>query len=145
MDFAATFRNNRVRIITLIVLAVMFFTAIQGMDTKDWVITVIRGLAAGAIVFLVASGLSLIFGLMDVLNLAHGELFMLGAFIGWKGVLVTIFIGSAIGTLAGMTAMLAEKKDMKMRIPFGPFLAIGAVISIFFGGELIGWYWNSLV
>jgi len=87
MDFAATFRNNRVRIITLIVLGVMFFTAIQGMETKDWVITVMRGLAAGAIVFLVASGLSLIFGLMDVLNLAHGELFMLGAFIGW-----TVFV-----------------------------------------------------
>lgn len=87
MDFAATFRNNRVRIITLIVLAVLFFTAIQGMETEDWVITVIRGLAAGAIVFLVASGLSLIFGLMDVLNLAHGELFMLGAFIGW-----TVFV-----------------------------------------------------
>jgi hypothetical protein len=34
---------------------------------------------------------------------------------------VTIFIGSAIGTLAGMTAMLAEKKDMKMRIPLDRF------------------------
>lgn len=83
MDFAATFRNNRVRIITLIVLVVLFVTAIQGMETKDWVITVLRGLAAGAVVFLVASGLSLIFGLMDVLNLAHGELFMVGAFVGW--------------------------------------------------------------
>ena len=83
MDFAATLRSNRVRLITLLVLGVMFFAAIQGMETKDWVITVMRGLAAGAVVFLVASGLSLIFGLMDVLNLAHGELFMLGAFVGW--------------------------------------------------------------
>ncbi|MFL7839041.1 MAG: ABC transporter permease subunit [Candidatus Promineifilaceae bacterium] len=83
MDFAATFRNNRVRIFTLLILAMLFFAAVQGMETKDWVITVMRGLAAGAVVFLVASGLSLIFGLMDVLNLAHGEIFMLGAFIGW--------------------------------------------------------------
>ncbi len=42
-----------------------------------------QGLSVGAITFLVASGLSLIFGLMDVLNLAHGELFMLGAYVGW--------------------------------------------------------------
>ena len=57
------------------------------METKDWLITVLRGLSVGAITFLVASGLSLIFGLMDVLNLAHGELFMLGAYVGW-----TVFV-----------------------------------------------------
>ncbi len=76
-------RKNRTRIITLSVLAVLFFTAIQGMETRDWAITVLRGLSVGAITFLVASGLSLIFGLMDVLNLAHGELFMIGAYVGW--------------------------------------------------------------
>jgi branched-chain amino acid transport system permease protein len=37
----------------------------------------------GAITFLVAAGFSLILGLMDVLNLAHGEMFMLGAYVGW--------------------------------------------------------------
>ena len=70
---------------------------------------------------------------------------MIGAFIGWKGVLLTIFMASAIGTLVGMIAMLKEKKNMKMRIPFGPFLALGAVIFIFFGNELILWYWRLLV
>lgn len=82
-----TFRKNRTRIITLAVLAFLFFTAIQGMETKDWVITVLRGLSVGAVTFLVASGLSLIFGLMDVLNLAHGEMFMVGAYVGW-----TVFV-----------------------------------------------------
>lgn len=82
-----TLQKNRVRIATFVVLALMFLAAIQGMDTEDWVITVLRGLATGMLVFLVASGLSLIFGLMDVLNLAHGELFMLGAYVGW-----TVFV-----------------------------------------------------
>jgi branched-chain amino acid transport system permease protein len=59
----------------------------QGMDTEDWVITVLRGLSVGALTFLVAAGLSLILGLMDVLNLAHGETFMLGAYVGW-----TVFV-----------------------------------------------------
>ncbi len=76
-------RNNRVLLITLAVLVVLFLLAVQGMSTSDWVITVFRGVATGAITFLVASGLSLIFGLLDVLNLAHGALFMIGAYVGW--------------------------------------------------------------
>ncbi len=76
-------KKNRARIITLAVLVFLFVTAIQGMETKDWVITVLRGLSVGAITFLVASGFSLILGLMNILNLAHGEMFMLGAYVGW--------------------------------------------------------------
>ncbi|MCB8958765.1 MAG: branched-chain amino acid ABC transporter permease [Ardenticatenales bacterium] len=76
-------RGNRTRLLTLAILTILFVTAIRGMETEDWVITVLRGLSVGAVTFLVASGLSLIFGLMDVLNLAHGELFMIGAYVGW--------------------------------------------------------------
>ncbi len=65
---------------------------------------------------------------------------MVGAFIGWKGVIVTIFAASAIGTLVGVAAMLKSRKDMKMAIPFGPFLSIGAMIYLFFGDMLINWY-----
>ncbi len=83
----ASLKKNRVRVATFVVLAVLFMTAVQGMPTEDWLITVLRGLATGMLVFLVAAGLSLIFGLMDVLNLAHGELFMLGAYVGW-----TVFV-----------------------------------------------------
>lgn len=77
-------RRNLALIITLSVLAFFYILAVQGMSTKDWVITTLRGLSVGAVIFLVASGLSLIFGLMDVLNLAHGTLFMIGAYIGWS-------------------------------------------------------------
>ncbi|MCB0029701.1 MAG: hypothetical protein KDE28_17430, partial [Anaerolineales bacterium] len=63
-------RGNRTRLLTLAILTILFVTAIRGMETEDWVITVLRGLSVGAVTFLVASGLSLIFGLMDVLNLA---------------------------------------------------------------------------
>ncbi|MCA9954586.1 MAG: hypothetical protein KC434_07695, partial [Anaerolineales bacterium] len=87
MDVLGTLKTNRTRLITLAVLAFLFFTAVQGMDTEDWVITILRGLSVGMITFLVAAGLSLILGLMDVLNLAHGEMFMVGAYVGW-----TVFV-----------------------------------------------------
>lgn len=78
-----TLRKNRTLFITLAVLVILFVLAIRGMDTADWVITLLRGIAVGAITFLVASGLSLIFGLLDVLSLAHGALFLIGAYAGW--------------------------------------------------------------
>lgn len=81
------FRKNLILLITLVVLTALFIAAAQGMSREDFVITLLRGLAVGSITFLVASGFSLIFGLLDVLNLAHGTLFMIGAYIGW-----TVFV-----------------------------------------------------
>jgi len=48
-----------------------------------WASVLLSGLTLAALFFLVAAGLSLIFGLMDVINFAHGTLFMLGAYLGW--------------------------------------------------------------
>lgn len=76
-------RVNRGRLAILAALAFFFVVALQGLDPEDWLATIMQGLSVGALTFLVASGLSLIFGLMDVLNLAHGEIFMLGAYVGW--------------------------------------------------------------
>ena len=69
---------------------------------------------------------------------------MIGAIIGWKGVLFTIFVASAVGTLSGIIVMLKARKSMKLAIPFGPFLAIGAIAYIFFGPALVLWYFNLL-
>lgn len=69
---------------------------------------------------------------------------MIGAVIGWKGVLFTIFVASAVGTLIGMLIMLKTRKTMKLAVPFGPFLAIGGITYILFGPQLINWYFNLL-
>ena len=76
-------RKNSILLITVAILIVVFAAAGQGMGSKDFVITLLRGLSVGAVTFLVASGFSLIFGLLDVLNLAQGTLYMVGAYIGW--------------------------------------------------------------
>jgi branched-chain amino acid transport system permease protein len=76
-------RKNRTLLLILAVLVILFIAAANGMESKDFVITLLRSLSVGSLTFLVASGFSLIFGLLDVLNLAHGTLFMIGAYIGW--------------------------------------------------------------
>ncbi len=68
-------RKNSLLYITLAAFLLVFIAAGQGMERKDFVITLLRGLSVGSLTFLVASGFSLIFGLLDVLNLAHGTLF----------------------------------------------------------------------
>jgi leader peptidase (prepilin peptidase)/N-methyltransferase len=65
---------------------------------------------------------------------------MIGAFLGWKGVIFTIFAGSAIGTAAGVIVAVSTGGGRRLAIPFGPFLSVGALLYLFFGPQLIGWY-----
>jgi leader peptidase (prepilin peptidase)/N-methyltransferase len=65
---------------------------------------------------------------------------MIGAFLGWKAVILTILLGSLIGSIIGIIIMVLKGKDFKYAIPFGPFLSLGAVISLFYGPSIINWY-----
>ena len=65
---------------------------------------------------------------------------MIGAFLGWKAVILTIVLSSFIGSVVGILLMVAKGKDFKYAIPFGPFLSLGAAIALFFGEEIVRWY-----
>jgi len=65
---------------------------------------------------------------------------MIGGFLGWKGVILTTLIGSLTGSIAGILLMIIKGKRWGSRIPFGPYLAIAAIISLFWGQEIIRWY-----
>lgn len=65
---------------------------------------------------------------------------MIGAFLGWKAVILTILFSSFIGSIVGIIIMALKGKDFKYAIPFGPFLSLGATISLFYGESLINWY-----
>lgn len=65
---------------------------------------------------------------------------MIGAFTGWRGVLMTVLAGSVSGAVLGGALMLLRGKGGKHPIPFGPFLAAGAAVYVFAGEALIEWY-----
>lgn len=70
---------------------------------------------------------------------------MIGALTGIKGVILTVLLSSISGTVAGIGTMIFQrKKDLKLAIPFGPFLSLGAIIYIFFGDQLINWYFKFM-
>ena len=60
---------------------------------------------------------------------------MIGAFLGWQAVPVTLMIASLIGTVVGVGVMVVQRRDSRIAIPFGPFLALGAICALFWGDQ----------
>ncbi len=79
---ASFLKNNRALVITLAIVILVIATIAQSLEPKVWMSILLSGITLAAIYFLIASGLSLIFGLMDVLNFAHGAIFVMGAYVG---------------------------------------------------------------
>jgi leader peptidase (prepilin peptidase)/N-methyltransferase len=67
---------------------------------------------------------------------------MVGSFVGWKGVLLTAFLGSLAGVVVFLPLVLLKRRAP---VPFGVFLAVGAVATVVFGNGLIAWYGALLV
>lgn len=65
---------------------------------------------------------------------------MLGAFLGWQELLLVVFLGSLAGTLVGLVGMARHGYGMQQRLPFGTFLALGALVVVFVGRPLVHWY-----
>jgi len=70
---------------------------------------------------------------------------MVGSFLGWKGAFLTIMLGAISGSLVGGALILLKKHSADNVIPFGPFLAAGAAISLFYGGDILIWYQGLLL
>lgn len=68
----------------------------------------------------------------------------IGAFLGWRAVLFSIFAGSLVGSLVGLLTLLLGKRVWSAKLPFGPYLAFGALIWMFFGETIVRWYFSLI-
>lgn len=119
---------------------VLFFIASFGVPSVTFKESVVGILIGGGSLYAVALAYLLIkkregMGGGDIKLLA-----MIGALLGWKGVLFTLFISSLVGTLTGLLVMMRQGGGMKLAIPYGPFLSIGAALYVFYGPAMVGWY-----
>ncbi|BCS53475.1 A24 family peptidase [Geobacter sp. SVR] len=105
-----------------------------------WLNSLLGILLGGGSLLLVAYGYQLLTGKEGMGGGDIKLLAMMGAFLGWKAVPFIIFTGSLAGSVVGITLMIVRKKDSKLAIPFGPYLAFGALLFIFYGRQLIHWY-----
>ena len=121
-----------------IVLFASSFYFLPEMTIKDTLLGIVAG---GGSLYAVAL---LYYLLKKQEGMGGGDiklLAMIGAAIGIKGVFFTIFAGSFFGTFLGLLIMIYTRiADSKLKIPFGPFLSMGAVLYVFFGEQLIQWY-----
>jgi leader peptidase (prepilin peptidase) / N-methyltransferase len=74
-------------------------------------------------------------GLGDVKMLAA-----IGAFLGWRGVLVSLFFGALSGAVVGLAVIAWRGGDLKSKLPFGTFLALGGLIALFAGERIVAAY-----
>jgi len=118
------------------------------MDTALLITQILNGLQLGILLFLLASGLTLVFGIMDFVNLAHGSLYMIGAFFcGW----ITLYTGSYVWGLVlalpamvvvglliefGLVKFLYQRDHLdQVLATFGLILCFDTIVQIVFGTE----------
>ena len=65
---------------------------------------------------------------------------MIGAFLGWKLMLLTLVLSSFIGSIVGVAMIVLKRGDMKYALPFGTFLAVGALVAAVAGDRIVSWY-----
>ncbi len=102
--------------------------------------SVIGVLAGGGSFYLIAVTGKAIFkkdamGMGDIKMMA-----LVGGVLGWKGVVLTTFIGSLLGSVIGVSLIFLKGREWGSRIPFGPYLAAGALVSLFWGQDILMWY-----
>jgi leader peptidase (prepilin peptidase)/N-methyltransferase len=99
------------------------------------------GAALGAgVLYAIAAGYYLVrkeegMGMGDVKMLA-----MIGAFLGWRAVILTLVLSSFAGAVIGVALLATSRGSMRFALPFGTFLALGALVAMFAGDAIITWY-----
>ena len=115
-------------------------------------VSILNGFAIGSLLFILAVGLSIVFGMMDVLNLAHGALFLVGAYLAWSllsdgatwgGFLAALGTASLVRLLAGgvlsvMTEPLARRSILDQALfTLGVSLVVAMVLWIVYGNDAL--------
>ncbi len=70
---------------------------------------------------------------------------LMGLVLGWPEILPALFLSFLMGGIIGIGLIILGKKNLKSEIPFGPFLATGTIIAIFWGQNLINWYLSLII
>jgi leader peptidase (prepilin peptidase)/N-methyltransferase len=105
-----------------------------------WLSSLIGLIAGGGVLFAIGEAFIRIrgyegLGMGDVKMLA-----MIGAFLGWPLMLVTLVFASFAGSVVGVGLLMSGRGDMQAKLPFGTFLAVGALVAAVAGNSFLAWY-----
>jgi leader peptidase (prepilin peptidase)/N-methyltransferase len=125
-----------------IAVGILCSLAPDGVGWRDSALGVLVG-GGVFIVIILASALVLGQPGMGVGDVKLGA--MLGAFLGWKLALLSILLSVLVGGLLAATLLATGRKARKDPLPFGPFLALGGIVSVFWGESLLAWYFGQFL
>lgn len=120
-------------------IVIGFLIALSGVG-PPWLDSLLGILLGGGTLWAVAAGYEWLRGQEGMGGGDIKLLAMIGAFLGWRAVLVTLMVGSLTGAVVGGARIAFRRADSQVPIPFGPFLAFGAFVALLFGEQLIDWY-----
>jgi len=102
---------------------------------------VIGGLIGGGFLWLMGWAWEKLRG-VEAMGLGDVKMmFMVGAYLGWRLTILTIFVGVLSGSLIGIVLMARQReRDMQMLLPFGVFLGLGSIAALLFGAPIVAWY-----
>ncbi len=102
--------------------------------------SLVGAVAGGGVLWLIGESY---YRLRGVDGLGMGDvkmLAMIGAFLGWRQMLVTLVFASLTGSLAGVAVLVSRRGGMQAALPFGTFLAVGALVAAVGGDAILDWY-----
>ena len=100
--------------------------------------------------YVAGAGVSLFLLLVAIISkggMGGGDIklfFVIGIALGFPNVLLTFFIASIIGAVVGIIGIFLGRIKKRQAIPFGPFIALGALLSLFYGEQIMQWYFHIL-
>lgn len=98
--------------------------------------------------FFVASVILLLIAVVTRGKMGGGDIKLMaaaGLLLGWQKILLALLLGSVVGAVIGITLMLFKIIKREQMIPFGPFLAVGIMVSALFGESIISWYLSLIL
>ncbi len=138
--FAVDLRHHLLpNVITVPGIVVGFVLSLL-LPAPGWKASLIGLIAGGGVLFAISEGY---YRLRGVEGLGMGDvkmLAMIGAFLGWQLMLVTLILASFAGSIIGLGVIASGRGGMKAALPFGTFLAVGALVAAVAGDAIVEWY-----
>ena len=130
-----TFRLPDVLTLPLLGIGLLGALLLPGSPT-GWE-SLLSALGAGGLFWGIARVYPQGMGLGDVKLIAA-----LGAFLGFPSIFLAVFVGSLVGAVFGIFFLFTGQKHFGQQIPFGPYLALGAMLTLLWGPRIFDWYWG---
>ncbi|HXI84718.1 MAG TPA: prepilin peptidase [Verrucomicrobiae bacterium] len=128
-------------IVVGLLLSIVYPPLMGANSLQMSVVRSVLGVLVGGVTLLVVATVGEIIFKKEAMGMGDVKfLAAIGAFFGWQATLFTVFVSSMLGGVIGLILVIGSKKGWQSRIPYGPYIALGALLWMYCGREIMKWY-----